>query len=99
MKSRDIDELLTLMLDCVDIYKDRIGNGLCAIVYYMCDDNLINPIERARLNSYLDNYLPLLRYNMTGIDVGVADLNGLYSWPPSDWEIRKKWLEEQIAKL
>lgn len=91
MKIRTNKELLQVMLNNISIMKNEYTiDGLCILVNYLYNVNLINYKEKQKLLNYLKKYLPEKIKSGTNQD---------YCWKPGLIKPRIKWLEEQIQKL
>ena len=88
METRDIKELLLLLVDYIN--SNDIETGMCLCTTYMYKDNKITASERVSLFTFMDNNPPVhIKYFGTNV----------FWWREGDKEPRLKWLNEQIAKL
>lgn len=85
---RTLVELLQLVLDNIDDYKDD-ESSLCFVGTKMLHwDNLITDDEESLLDKYLTIYARSSEYYKKH---GV-----IYLFKPDDWDSRIKWLKERI---
>lgn len=82
---RTIKELLQLMLDNVDVIKDR-EKGLCYVINYLFGNQIINSNEQDILDVYINDNKPWYK------------TLHIFWWKPGDIAPRKRWLEKHIKK-
>ena len=90
---RNIKELLELV---EAFYKKRqvSGFGLCAVVRYLRDEDLINNDEKKMLNRYIEDNCPVTVFYE--FDGNVTDDSSKFWYKPGVKKPRRKWLKEHI---
>lgn len=91
---RPIKELLQLMLDNPQCFQYH-PTGLCQWVYEMCNDALVNRVERDKVHAYIKQNRPN-KYSSLG---AFTHSHRNYYWKPGRIEPRIKWLNQHIKKL
>jgi len=92
-KCRSIRELLIILSESKELFKDDNCGGLCALICDLEFDYVITKEEAVKLEKYIHTHRP-----RKGIHREKGrELTAPWYWYEHEWEPRKAWLDSRIA--
>lgn len=92
-KQKSIKELLILLRNNEELFKDYLCTGLCVLSRYLWEDDIITLDEFDLLKEYIETYRPT-----KGKHYGESKKFSGWYWTCDEWPPREAWLDDEIKK-
>ena len=93
MKTRSIKELLTILLENEELFKNKAASGLCGLTLWLKGNDEISYTEYALLMTYIEVHRP-----KKGKHYCLSCNKSAWHWEFGVWPPREKWLKYRIKK-